>query len=159
MKKLLLIATISILGACANIIPLPENTSFTANGNISNIKFDWKTNASIERLELCTRKHMPVNSFKQTQDVIRSIDKKNNEILGYGSFVVNNRGFRNYTHYPRFKFNLSKKNGEATLIFYDILSSVSANGSGYGITSHDMWNPEFMYQQFEDAAKNIEACL
>src|SRR5699024_6779360 len=101
---------------------------------------------------------MPVLSNVQTQDVIRYIDKDNNEVVGDGSLLATKydmMGLRSGN--VKFQYQINVKKDLTTLTFKEIYSSYPSNNYTK-MQPYSELLADTIYEKLEESAKNIELC-
>src|SRR5699024_7622247 len=128
MRKLILIMPL-VLAGCVSTLPMTDNVVMTDNKSfVETISFKWASNKNMDRTIACIRKEMPVLSNVQTQDVIRYIDKDNNEVVGDGRLLATKydmMGLRSGN--VKFQYQINVKKDLTTLTFKEIYSSYPSN--------------------------------
>lgn len=165
MKKLsMLIAGLTLVG-CISTISLPSNVK-VSESRIQSVEFDWDTNKNHERNLMCLKKHIPADMTIQSVPVIIADDKKNNEIIGQGSFAVR----KSHVVYSdssqvKFKFKLHEDGEKTKLTFTEVLSSYDgvegreAYATNFSaVPVYTEAHADLIYDKLEQSAKAIQEC-
>lgn len=153
-KKTVLLASLLAVTGCAARITMPPNVTVSQNDIIKDIVFEWNKNKNLERTVVCIRKNMPVEST-QGQDVIKAIDTKAAEIVGYGStFLPTPNIWARNPMSIKFQYVFSNKDNISTLRIHSITTGWAQNP----LSAHTVFQADIFYANLSETASEIQNC-